>query len=238
MAKKLYIALVDSETTVTDKVADISILIVDRKGEIYNQCSVLVRGIYDSEEESLFHMRDAEGIFNPSRLVERYNNYNEMLETGQRMLASVNAINNWIAKAVIKYNPILTAYNVEFDIVKCKNTGIDIDLFQSKFCLWSATAKYICQSRKYKQFCLDNHYFTNRTDIGNMTIRTNAETVHRFLSGNINISEPHTSLEDLLYWELPTLKYILKRHSVKDISQHIAKPAWQGFQVNNHYKVK
>lgn len=230
MGKKQYFLGVDVETSITDKVADFGAVIVDRHGEIFAQCGVLVNGVFGTDK--LFHDKNASNIWSMSNLQKRQDNYLAMLESGSRMLASVNAINRWLEKACGKYNPTLFAYNLAFDTAKCKNTGIDLAMFKQRFCLWQAAVGNICNSKPYRKFVLDNHLFNTPTGKGNMTFRTDAEAVTGFLSGNMT-EEPHTSIEDLIEYEVPTLVHILKR---RDWREKITPYAWVQFQVKNHYK--
>lgn len=232
MAKKQFFAILDTETTMENTVADFGIIIVDRKGIIHNQCAVMVKGHYDKFE--LFHDKAANDIWGYQGLERRKNHYVEMLNSGKRMLASVNAINNWINQAIGKYNPELTAYNLAFDTDKCKNTGIDLTGFKSQFCLWQAAIGNICNTKTYKQFVLDNHGFNNRTQFGNMTAKTNAEIVAGFISGNI-IDEPHTALEDARDFELPILIEVLKKNKWRE---KITPYNWRNFQVKDLYTAK
>ena len=231
MAKKQYFAVVDTETTITDKVVDFGIVICDRQGSIYAQCGVLVRDIFGVDD--LFYNTNATDIWSRASITRRMDKYNTMLNTGIRMLASVNAINTWVAKAIGKYNPILTAYNLPFDESKCSNTGIDLTGFESRFCLWGAAVGNICNTKAYKQFVLENHLFTDRTALGNKSFRTGAEAVTGFLSGQLT-DEPHTSIEDIIGYEIPVLTHVLKKKKWKENS--IAYN-WRSFQVKDHFKV-
>jgi hypothetical protein len=232
MAKKQFFAILDTETTINDTVADFAIVIVDRNGKIYNQCAVLVIGHYSTME--LFHDKNANDIWGYAGLQKRKAGYDAMLETGARMSASVNAINKWINQAIGKYNPQLTAYNLAFDLSKCANTGIDLSGFNSRFCLWQASIGNICNKKAFKQFALDNHQFNNATKNGNMTFKTNAEIVCGFINNEI-IIEPHTALEDARDFELPILSHIIKKRNWLD---NIKPYAWQDFQVKNHFVAK
>lgn len=231
MAKKQYFAILDTETTMMDTVADIGIAIVDREGVIHNQMAVLVNGHYGTHE--LFHDKNANDIWGYSGLNRRKEAYKSMLDTGTRMIAGVSAVNLWIQKAIGRYNPTLTAYNLAFDVSKCGNTGIDLNGFKDRFCLWQAAVGNICDSKGYKQFVLDNHLFNTPTGKGNMTFKTNAEVVCGYITGTL-IDEPHTAIEDAVNFELPILKYILKK---RDWKTKITPYDWNKFQVKNHFKV-
>lgn len=232
MAKKQFFAILDTETTINNTVADFAIIIVDRAGIIHNQCAVLVNGHYGTFE--LFHDKTANDIWGYAGLEKRKAKYLEMLNSGNRMLASVNAINKWINQAIGKYNPELTAYNLAFDKDKCANTGIDLSGFKSEFCLWQSAIGNICNKKQYKQFVLDNHGFTNKTKFGNMTVKTNAEIVAGFISGNV-IDEPHTALEDARDFEKPILTQILKKRDWRD---NITPYNWRDYQVKDHFSAK
>lgn len=232
MAKKQFFAIVDTETTMADTVADFGILICDREGTIYNQCAVLVHGHYGVHE--LFHDKAANDIWGYGGLEKRKAAYTAMLNSGVRMVAGVSAINRWIDQAIGKYNPELTAYNLAFDTAKCANTGIQLEGFKSKFCLWQAAVGNICQTKQYKQFVLENHGFNAPTAQRNMTMQTNAEMVCGFIQGEFKI-EPHTAIEDARDFELPILREILKKKKWKE---KITPYNWREFQVKNHFTAK
>jgi hypothetical protein len=230
MAKKQYFAILDTETTIADTVADFAIIIVDRHGRIYNQCAVLVSNHYGTHE--LFHDKNASDIWGFAGLNRRKETYQAMLNSGIRMLASVNAINRWINQAIGKYNPMLTAYNLSFDINKCQNTGIDITGFSNKFCLWQGAIGNICNGKKYREFVLENHLFNKPTELHNMTFSTNAESVCGFITGEFK-KEPHTALEDARDFELPILQAIVNKRNWQD---KMIAYNWKEFQVKNHFK--
>lgn len=232
MAKKQYFAILDTETTMENTVADFAIVIVDREGKIYNQCAVMVKDHYGKFE--LFHDKAANDIWGYEGLERRKSNYVEILNSGKRMLASVNAINTWINQAIGKYNATLTAYNLAFDLDKCKKTGINLEGFTNSFCLWQAAVGNICNTKTYRQFVLDNHGFNKPTQFGNMTLQTNAEIVCGFIKGGV-IEEPHTALEDARDFELPILCEILKK---KKWREKITPYNWRAFQVKDHFTAK
>lgn len=232
MAKKQFFAILDTETTMQNTVADLGIIICDREGKIFNQCAILVNGHYGTFE--LFHDKAANDIWGYEGLRKRENEYIKMLDSGTRMLASVNAVNKWINQAIGKYNPTLTAYNLAFDKDKCEKTGIDISGFANSFCLWQAAVGNICNTKPFKQFALENHAFNNATQFGNMTVKTNAEIVAGFISGEFK-TEPHTALEDARDFELPILREVIKK---KNWKEKITPYNWREFQVKNHFVAK
>ena len=232
MAKKQFFAIIDTETTIADTVADIGIIIVDRAGVIHNQMAVIIKNEFENNE--LFYDKNAKGLWSLEYAALKRANYVKMLESGTRSLASVNAVNLWVQKAIGKYNPTLTAYNLAFDTAKCRNTGIDLNGFSDRFCLWASAVGNICKGKAYKQFCLENHLFNNVTEFGNMTFKTSAESVTGYLNG-IMTQEPHTALEDAIDYELPILKKILAK---KNWKEKILPYNWHDFQVKDNFVAK
>lgn len=232
MAKKQFFAILDTETTMENTVADFAIVICDREGRVYNQCAVLVQGHYGTHE--LFHDKHANDIWGYGGLERRKAAYNKMLDSGSRMVASVGAINRWIDQAIGKYNPELTAYNLAFDLDKCEKTGIELSGFANRFCLWQAAVGNICNTKKYRQFALENHGFNSPTELGNMTFKTNAEMVCGFIQGEFK-TEPHTALEDARDFELPILREILKKKAWRE---KITPYNWREFQVKDNFVAK
>lgn len=230
MARKHHFLIIDTETTITDKVADFGAVICDRKGNIVNQCGILIKDVFGVD--SLFFDKNASGIWSQNSVKRRTDNYIEMANAGTRMIASVNAINRWLEKAAGKYDPELTAYNLAFDVSKCQNTGIDLSMFSRRFCLWQAAVGNICNTKAYRQFVLNNHLFNNVTEKGNMTFSTTAESVTGFLNGRMTV-EPHTSIEDIIGYEIPVLTHIVKKDKWRD---KITPYDWKKFQVRNHFK--
>jgi len=231
VSKKHHFLIIDSETTVQDTIADFGAVVVDRKGAIQTQCAVLLRGHFDAME--LFYTGES-GFWGKASAQKRREAYTAMLNEGSRMLCSVAAVNRWLEKVAGKYNPTLTAYNLPFDADKCQKTGIDLNPFATRFCLWAAASNTICRSKKYRAFALQNHLFNPPTEFGNMTYKTNAECVAGYLGGQF-VTEPHTALEDAIQFEVPILVAILRNRKWREL----CKPYdWRGFQVRDYFEAK
>ena len=235
MAKKFFLIL-DTETTITDKVADLGLVVCDKAGNVEYEVGLLVREFFhDRETNPLFYDNSAGDLWGKRNLPKRYQLAEDMLADGRRMLASVPAINRLLVKIALKYKPVLTAYNLAFDNSKCANTGIDLTIFEPQFCLWKAAAQKWGQTKAYRQFCLENHLFGARTKHGNMTYGTKDDYMAKFLLGADLPDEPHTALEDARDYELPILKALVKNTSPKD---YMNAPAynWKDYQVRNAFK--
>jgi hypothetical protein len=224
MGKKQFFLIVDSETTMQNTVADFGAVVCDRHGVIVAECGVLIKGQFGEIE--LFHDKKANDIWGYAGLEKRKASYQTMLNEGSRMLCSVGAVNRWLEKVKATYNPELTAYNLAFDLDKCKNTGIDLSIFENRFCLWYASAGNICKTKDYKKFILNNRGFTEKANI-----KTNAEFVAGFVTGNM-IDEPHTALEDAKHFERHILVALLKKNKWREKMQAYN---WREWQAKDHY---
>lgn len=228
MGKKQFFLIVDTETTMAGTVADFGAVIVDRHGEIFAECGVMVKGEF--MEKELFHdAKSSAAIWTLDGLKRRNEAYTKMLNEGSRMLASVAAINRWLEKVAAKYNPELTAYNLAFDLDKCQKTGIDLSLFANRFCLWHAASSTICKTKEYKTFALANRFMTEK-----LNIQTNAEGVSAFVTGNM-IEEPHTALEDAKHHERHILVALLKKNKWRE---KMTAYSWRDWQAKDHFVAK
>lgn len=229
---KNYYIIIDTETTITDKVVDFGAVVCDSKGNIVDSIAVMVLETFGVDE--LFYDTAAKGIWARESINRRVENYNSLIDSGDRIIASVKVINNWLASMVARYNPTLTAYNIAFDNAKCANTGIELGMFTKSFCLWSAAVGNICHTKAYRKFVMQNHLFNTRTEKGNMTYSTTAESVCGYIKGVFS-TEPHTALEDARDFELPILINIIKR---KGWDTNIKAYNWRDFQVKDLFIAK
>jgi hypothetical protein len=210
MAQKQYFLLVDTDTTIERTVADFGAVIVDRHGTIFKTISILVAGEYGTKK--LFHdARSSEEIWTLKGLERRNENYQRMLNSGERTMGHPLAINKWIGQAQAAYpNLIMCAYNLAFDIDVMRNTGLTVDGFADNFCLWRASVNKVSKDKKYILHCLERKWLTAK-----LNLRTNAEAMAEYATGKELPPEPHTALEDVLYYELPILLWLVKNKSYK-----------------------
>ena len=234
MKKDIYL-LIDTETTTNNLVVDFGAIVVNRKGEILHQCAILINGIFGIS--SLWYdTTNSTGIWSKQGTDRRMTKYNTMLDNGSRMIASVNGINRWLERVKGKYNPILTAYNLPFDMNKCDNTGIDLTMFDQRFDLWTASFNRWALTNKYKNFALENHAFNPRTKLGNMTYQTNAEIMAKFITQENLEDEPHTALEDLIGYELPILNKLINTTTKEDFMNPSQGFDWRKVQLKDNFK--
>ena len=237
---KNYFLTIDTETTMDNLVVDFGATITDSKGKIVNQTAILVHGVFLNDKHPLFFdPKNPTGIWAKNSRTKRENIYKNEILAGTRMVASVSAINRWLVQARLTYNPILTAFNLKFDLGKMHNTGIDVTHFSRKFCLMHAAQTRWSQTKSFKTFIVENHFFNPPTKNGHMSYRNDAETYARFVLNNPNLAaEPHRALEDILGYELPVLNKLLKSRSVKWLLTIPKAQSWRKHQVKNHFIAK
>lgn len=194
--------IVDTETTYTkgqqDTVADFGAVIVDRENNVMAQIGALVL----EEKNKDFHW----ALGNKKMIQQKYKN---LVNAGKRTTQSVAEINEWLRETNAKYSPVLTAYNIGFDIGKCRNTGIYLDQFSQRFCLWAASKASICLTPEYAEWCAENMMFTPSGRLS-----TKADMVAQYLDPTLP-PEPHTALEDARDYEAVILNNIIHTPSTR-----------------------
>jgi hypothetical protein len=212
VAKKTFFAILATEVTIENTVADLGIVICDREGRLHNQCAILVAGHYDSLE--LFCDENLCGTLRTECLEARRIKYEEMIDLGVRIVTSVSAINKWINQAIIKYDPILTAYGMDINSARCWNTGIDISGFSEKFCFRDAIIGNVQNTEKYIKFAVENDLEYKSREHFAMNSGDAIENVYWFLSGRRKFIY-HTALEDARDFQIPILSAILEKRDWK-----------------------
>ena len=212
---KHFYLIVDTETTTKQTVADFGAVIVDRQGQIIDQFGAMVLGHFG--KLPLFSdpsAADSE-IWSEQSAKRREKDYYAMLDSGERSISSVGLINQWLAATNARYSPVLTAYNISFDLGKCRNTRINLGIFNQKFCLMKAAKRDIGVLADYQQFCYDNKLLTAKLKRPQMT----ADSMAKYISGADLADEPHTALEDARDYEALILAYILKTKTRKQLME-------------------
>jgi hypothetical protein len=120
---------------------------------------------------------DPSAFWSEQSAQRRAKKYDEMLESGERSISSVGLINQWLAGINARYNPVLTAYNIAFDFGKCRNTRINLGIFNSRFCLMKAAKREIGPLAEYQEFCQAYGLVTAR---GN--VRHTADAMAKFVN--------------------------------------------------------
>jgi hypothetical protein len=210
---KHYYLIVDTETTQAQTVADFGAVIIDRQGNIIERFGAMVLGHFGRMPLFSNPKADPEDFWSEQSARRRLKDYDLMLENGERSIASIGLINQWLTRVNGQYQPVLTAYNIAFDLGKCRNTRINLGMFAQSFCLMKAAKKHFAVLADYHEFCKVNGFLTKaRKDPS-----TTADTMAKYLLGIDLPDEPHTALEDAQFYEAPILTALLSTLSRKKL---------------------
>ena len=210
---KHFYLIVDTETTKKQTVADFGAVIVTKQGEIVERFGAMVLGHFGTLPLFADATAPDSALWSEQSAKRREKDYYSMLDTGERSIASPALINQWLVRVNAQYAPVLTAYNLAFDLGKCRNTRIDLGIFGQSFCLMKAAKRQIGTLAEYHDFCHDNRFLTLALRKPSMT----ADTMAKFILGVSLEDEPHTALEDAQFYEAPILTKILESVTRKQL---------------------
>ena len=205
-----YYLIVDTETTQRGTVADFGAVIVTKQGEIVEQFGAMVLGHFGKLPLFSDPNADADAFWSEQSAYRRAKNYDAMLESGERSISSPALINQWLAGIKARYNPTLTAYNLAFDLGKCRNTRINLGIFGSRFCLMKSAKRKIGVLACYQDFCKARGLLTAKLKRPSMTADAMAKYIADTEYSGSLADEPHTALEDARDYEAMILAYILR----------------------------
>ena len=208
-----FYLIVDTETTKKQTVADFGAVLITKQGEIVERFGAMVLNHFGSLPLFSDPTAPDSALWSEQSAKRREKNYYSMLESGERSISSVGLINQWLSGINARYAPVLTAYNIAFDLGKCRNTRIDLGIFAQSFCLMKAAKRQIGTLAEYHNFCIVNDFLTAKLRKPSMT----ADTMAKFIFGLSLADEPHTALEDAQFYEAPILTKILESVTRKQL---------------------
>lgn len=210
-----YYLIVDTETTQRGTVADFGAVLITKQGEIIERFGAMVLNHFGSLPLFSDPTAPDSALWSEQSAKRREKDYYSMLDTGERSISSVGLINQWLTGINARYAPVLTAYNIAFDLGKCRNTRIDLGIFAQSFCLMKAAKRQIGTLAEYHDFCNANGLLTAKLRNPSMT----ADTMAKFIFGTSLEDEPHTALEDAQFYEAPILTKILESVTRKQLME-------------------
>ena len=210
-----YYLIVDTETTQRGTVADFGAVLITKQGEIIERFGAMVLNHFGSLPLFSDPTAPDSALWSEQSAKRREKDYYSMLDTGERSISSVGLINQWLTGINARYAPVLTAYNIAFDLGKCRNTRIDLGIFAQSFCLMKAAKRQIGTLAEYHEFCNANGLLTAKLRNPSMT----ADTMAKFILGTSLEDEPHTALEDAQFYEAPILTKILESVTRKQLME-------------------
>ena len=214
-----YIIMTDTETCNTLQeggkldmssvlVYDIGWQVIDRRGNVYEEKSYIVKEIFYGEEELMKSAYYAKKI--PQYLTD--------IAEGKRIVADYYTIRKDYLDTMERYGThTVCAHNARFDY---NSTNITQRwLTKSKYRwffpygteIWDTmkmARDVVCTTEGYKRFCEDNGYLTKHKK---PRPRATAEILYRYISGNNEFVEEHRGLEDVDI-ERQILAYCFRKH--------------------------
>lgn len=191
---KNYFLVVDTETTnsIDDAIVyDYAYAVADSEGNIYERASFIVYDTFILERE----------LMQSAYYAEKIPQYEKDLALKARRLVTFETARKLTKEVMENYGITkVWAYNARFDKNSLNTTMRYLTKSQFRYffpkgtefcCIWSVACQTICQTPEYFKFAENNNYITKGR------IKTSAEVVHRFLTGNNDFIESHTALEDV-----------------------------------------
>ena len=222
--RKKYYMILDTETTNTmddPLVYDIGYIIIDKKGTIYKMESFVVSDIFFGEKD----------LMKTAYYAEKLPMYYEDIQCGYRKVVNLYTARQTIRQDIESYKiQAVCAYNANFDLKAVNTTQRYITKSKYRYfipygvpiwCIWNMACNTICNTSKYIDFCLQNHFISN-----NGNIQTSAEVVYRYLIDDINFMELHTGIDDVII-EKEIFTYCIKKKGITKVEKNINRSCWQ-----------
>lgn len=220
--RRNYVIVTDTETANTlmtkDGKLDMSCVlaydcgwvVADTRGNIYRERSFVNRDIFVNERKMM------ESAYYAAKIPI----YLKDLEEGRRVMSDTYSIRQTMLQDMEEYRvSAIVAHNARFDL----NAYNMLERWttKSKYRYWFPYGTPIWDTMKmarsvihkmptYKAFCEANGYLTESG-----RLRTTAEILHRFISGNNDFDEAHTALEDVLI-ETEIMAYCFRQHKAME----------------------
>lgn len=222
MSSKKYYLVLDVETAnSTDDalVYDLGYVVCDKKGNIYEADSFIVSDIFYKEAE----------LMQSAYYAKKIPMYIEGIKSRAFNVVTFYEARTKLLEAMRKYNvEAVCAYNANFDYTALNTTQRWLTKSKYRFflpygtkvyCIWHMACQLICTQKSYIRFCLENDFVSPS---GN--IKTSAETVYAYITGDICYEENHTGLEDVLI-ETKILAKCFAQH--KKVEKNINRFCWR-----------
>lgn len=195
--RKNYYLTLDTETCGdfgTPLVYDIGFTVHDKRGNIYETRSYVVKEIFYGE------WRKMKTAFYANKIPS----YKTGLKTGKWVAKSFWEIRKEIFALMKEYHvKAIVAYNASFDTRALNATINHLSKFDEKqtffnekteiWCSWGMSCQTIFKQRTFFKIANNESWVS---EAGN--VKTSAEIAHRYINKDFNFEEAHTALEDAL----------------------------------------
>lgn len=222
MAKKNFYLILDVETanSVEDAlVYDIGGAVVDKKGNIYESFSFVIREVFDDEMDLM------QTAYYNWKLPKYFQGLRENAFARASLYQAKMKIRQLILSYGIKW---VLAYNAHFDSTALNKTERYITKSKYRWflpygvkigCIWHMACQVVCTQKTYKNWARTNGFTSAK---GNIV--TNAETVYAYISNQDEFEEQHTGLEDVKI-ETAIMAHCFRQKKKMDLS--INRSCWR-----------
>lgn len=204
--RKRYLIVLDTETCNTPKdekggldtssglVYDIGWIVTDKYGTVYLQRSYLIEEVFDDKT-----------LMSSAYYAQKIPKYLEDVKTGARTIVSWAVAMKQLKEDMKLYNSnVVIAHNAYFDNTVLNSTERYLTKSKYRYALpygteiWDSVkmaTDTIGKQKMYIQFCKDNGFMTKHKV---PRPKMSAEVLTKFFKNDVNYSEEHTALEDVL----------------------------------------
>lgn len=193
-------------------VYDLGWAITDKKGRIYKTRSFVIAEVFCGMSD----------VMTSAYYAEKIPNYWKEIKSGQRTLASFWTVWKTFKQDAKEYNvKNFFAHNARFDLNALNNTVRYLSKSKYRYFfpynaeIWDTlkmARQTIGKQVNYKRYCVNNSFMTAHKV---PQVRLTAEILYRYISGNIEFSESHTGLEDVLI-ETKIMAHCFRQHKKMD----------------------
>lgn len=215
--RRHYIMVLDTETANTLTTADgvdmenvlaydVGWAVIDTHGKVYRERSFVNNEIFINERE----------LMQTAYYAKKIPQYSAEIRAGQRILANTYTIHQTMMQDIKDYGiKEVCAHNARFDWKSLDNTQRYVT--KSAFRYWmpygitwwdslKMARSVICKMPTYKKFCEENGYVC-----ASGRLKSTAEILYRFITGDTQFKEAHTGLEDVRI-EAQIVAYCYRQH--------------------------
>ncbi len=205
---------------------DVGLVVADKKGNVYAKKSFVIKGLFDDLK-----------VMSTAYYARRYNCYLDEIASGETKIATFTKVLTAITELIETFEiKTVWAYNESFDDTAMQNTT-EFFFDNSNWlpenvthnCIWSSACNTILDE-KYIQWAKMNGFLTAK---GN--VKTSAEIVYRYLSGNNDFEEAHTGLDDCLI-EVFILSKIFEKFDEFE-SAPVQFPMRKVYELDRNYQI-
>ena len=202
--RRHYVLVLDTETANTHVgendsldmrdvlVYDLGMQVVDTRGNVYEEVSLVNRDIFVNERE----------LMKSAYYAEKIPRYVEDLRDGSRVMSSTYEMRKTMIDLLEKYGiKEVAAHNSRFDLNALNTTQRYVTKSKYRFFfpygieIWDTmkmASDTICKQKRYIKFCQKHGHVTSTG-----RVRRTAEVLYRYITKDNTFQESHTGLEDV-----------------------------------------